>query len=280
MNEKDAMDFAIMSALEAQSYSAKDFRDEKAMAGLYKDIYEKYIDAGVTEAQADSNTRKIMQDAGKLKGVNNVALPPRNQTVDIPINRSVPRALGVELSDDYNEEQVERVNQLNIRLKDMGYSDSEINQIASSSANSRARVAHVIDTYEAKVEYLENEEAQNQAKLQIESMNGGRNATAQEVRTEMQERLVLKSTFNVGKEKDVSALRSLETTELKEKTQIQAAREFAKENKGQLNNEGRMATKKQQLVNRLKSGGSSTEKALKDAENIINLAGQYNNEIK
>ena len=41
-----------------------------------------------------------------------------------------------------------------------------------------------------------------------------------------------------------------------------------------------MKTEKQKLIDKLKAGGSSSEKAKKDAENIIALAGQYNNEIQ
>lgn len=267
----------------AKAYSAKDFRDPKAMNNAYDRVKNGLMkNAGCNEKVAGQYARMYLTNAGKMNSVseNEIALPSTDQTIDIPLEQShpnVPIRLGIDTA-NMQPEQVERMNKVTMRLHDAGFSSSDIEIIASDCAG--GNTTEVLDKYEAKVEYLNDGQAQNEAKISIESRNGGKNATKSQLQGEMKERLVLKSTFNVTNEKDVSALRNLETSELKEKTQIQKAREFAKEHKGKLNNEAHISGAKQSLVNELVAGGSSTEKALKDAQNIIDLAGQYNNEVK
>lgn len=274
---------AKYSADLAKAYSAKDFRDPKAMANAYDRVKNGLMkNAKCDEKVAGEYAKMYLTNAGKMNSVSEseIALPSTDQTIDIPLEQShpnVPIRLGIDTA-NMQPEQVERMNKVTMRLHDAGFSSSDIEIIASDCAG--GNTTEVLDKYEAKVEYLNDGQAQNEAKISIESRNGGKNATKSQVQGEMKERLVLKSTFNVTNEKDVSALRNLETSELKEKTQIQKAREFAKKHKGKLNNEAHISGAKQSLVNELVAGGSSTEKALKDAQNIIDLAGQYNNEVK
>lgn len=262
----------------AKAYSAKDFRDPKTMENAYNKIKDGLIaKTGCNSAIADRYARKYLTDAGKINSVDSVALPTK--TIDVPVSRNrlnLDDALGISGS-TVTDEQRARISTLKVRLREQGYSDSDMKRIASMSADSRMSTEGVINKFEAEVEYLSDGRAQEQAKQLIEVMNNGRNATAEQVKREMQERLIIKDTFNVSNEKDISAIRDLERTELKGKTQVQAARDFARENRGQLDNSAHMATAKQNLINKLKAGGSSTAKATKDAENIINLADQYSN---
>ena len=74
-----------------------------------------------------------------------------------------------------------------------------------------------------------------------------------------------------------NVLKSLRNS--KHETQIQVAREFAKTNRGKLKDDEHMGRARKELIEKLQAGGSSMKKASKDAENIINLAAQYNNEV-
>lgn len=279
--EKDALNQTAYAAKLADDYSKKDFRSEKTMKEAVSTIADNFESYGVPRELAEQNAEKYLRQAAGIKGVE-IALPSTNKTVDIdiPARQSIPNVTGLLGLESVNmtSNQLERINNITVRLHRAGFNKGEIERIASNSAG--GSITEVLNKYEANVQYLGNENAQEEARMLIESKNNGRNATTKQVQEEMKERLILKSTFNVSNEKDISALRELETTEVKGKTQIQAAREFAIENKGRLNDTPHMQKAKENLVEKLKLGGSSRDKARKDAENIINLAVQYNDEIK
>ena len=270
----------------AKAYNGKDFRDESVMAKAYDRVKEGLKErTGCSDKDADKYARQYLTDAAKMKGVSDkeLKLPSatvvNKETVDIPIKNDIPDVSTMIFTGDSKptEDEIRRINEITFRLREEGFSPQEIITIAQGKSGDN--VTNVIDEYKATVEYLDNEDAREQAKITIEQSNGGRNATDKQVKAEMKERLILKSTFNVQKENDISALRDLEKTELKGKTQIQAAREFANENRGQLNNEAHMKSARENLIEKLKAGGSSRDKARKDAENIINLAGRYTGEV-
>jgi len=276
--EKEALNQTAYAAKLAKDYSKKDFRSEKTMKEAKDTISKQFQEYGAPKELADRNAEKYLRQAAKIKGAE-IALPTTQQTIDVPVSSSpidVSSALGIQNSNLSNN-QLERMNRITVRLQNAGFNSSEIEILASSCTG--GSTTEIIDKYEAKVEYLNNEKAQEEARMFIESTNNGKNATDKQVQAEMKERLILKSTFDVPGEKDISAIRSLETSELKGKTQIQAAREFAIKNKGKLKDVPHMTKAREDLVEKLKLGGSSREKARKDAQNIINLASHYNNEV-
>ena len=279
LDNEEALKKTVYAAKLANDYSKKDFRSEKTMKEAVDTISKKFQDLGASKKIADKNAERYLTQAAKIKGTE-IALPKSNQTIDVQTQSRVPDVsslLGIEVS-GVGQNELQRVNELTVRLQQAGYSRRDIENIAKSCANSRVLPTNVIETYETKVEYLNNKEAQEEAKVLIEAMTG-KNATSRQLKTEMQERLVLKSTFDVKSEDVLSAMRQFEQKTFKDKTQIQVAREFAKTNRGKLNNEEHMGRARKELIEKLQAGGSSMKKARKDAENIINLAAQYNNEV-
>jgi len=262
----------------AADYSKKDFRSEKTMKEAVETISRRFQERGVSKQVADANARKYLEMSARMKKVE-IALPSTNQTIDvnIPSSRVVASSLGVS-SSSMETVHVERMNNITARLHHAGYSEAQIRQIATDSRG--GTTVEILDRYEARVEYLNNDSAIDEAKITIEARNGGSNATKQQIQAEMGERLVLRETFNFKNEKELTAMRDLEETSVKTKSQREVARLFAIENRGKLNNEAHMAGAKRDLINKLMEGGASSDKAIKDADNIINLAFHYNNEIK
>ena len=285
MAEDEAMDTAMLSALQAQNYSAKDFRDEKAMKQASEELYKQYktlIDSKkISEEAAKEKIKQILKGGAKMKGVKEPPLP-NNATIDIPLERTtsnLANALGIH-SSNLTPERRQSISNLRIRLKDSGYTDSQIEAIARNAADSKVNADGVISNFEnitnASIEYIEDGEARAQAEKLITAMGGA--ATKEQVDAEMQERFVIKSTFDVKDEKDISAARSLERNIFKEteKTQVQAARDFAREHRGKMDNDAYMKSAKEDLFRKLKASGKvSDDKARKDVDNIVKLADIY-----
>ena len=265
----------------ASAYSGKDFRDSKVMATALGRITER-LDAatGCGSKVAENYAREYLINAADMKGISKseIALPGETVSVDIDLPRQsdVITTFEIPSSSSISSAQIERINQVTVNLRKAGLSKEEILMVSSSCAGED--VTEVIDRYETKVNYLSSGSAVEQAKITIESSNNGRNASASQVRAEMKERLILSSTFNVDSEEAISELREVEQTQLRDKSQVQVAREFASRNRGRLNDTGHMASEREGLVKKLINGGSSETKAKKDADNIINLASRYNNE--
>lgn len=262
----------------AADYSKKDFRSEKTMKEAVETISRSFQERGVSKQVADANARKYLQRAATIKKTE-IALPSTNKTIDIkmPNAKVVASSLGVN-SSNMETVHIERINNITARLHHAGYSEAQIKQIATDSRG--GTTVEILDRYEARVEYLNSDNAIEEAKMTIEARNGGDYATKQQLQAEMGERLVLRETFDFKNEKELSAMRDLEETTVKSKSQKEVARLFAIENRGKLNNEAHMAGAKRDLINKLMQGGASSDKAIKDADNIINLAFRYNNEIK
>lgn len=285
MAEDEAMDTAMLSALQAQNYSAKDFRDEKAMKQASEELYKQYktlIDSKkISEEAAKEKIKQILKGGAKMKGVKEPPLP-NNATIDIPLERTtsnLANALGIH-SSNLTSERRQRISNLRIRLIDSGCTDSQIEAIARNASDSKMNADGVISNFEnitnASIEYKEDGEARSQAEKLITAMGGA--ATKEQVDAEMQERFVIKSTFDVKDEKDISAMRSLERNIFKEteKTQVQAARDFAREHRGKMDNDAYMKSAKEDLFRKLKASGKvSDEKARKDVDNIVKLADIY-----
>ena len=276
--DEDALKQTVYASNLADDYSKKDFRSPKTMEEAAKTISQSFQAEGANAAIADVKAREFLNRAAQIKGVDK-PFADTHQTIDIPIQQRVPNvasSLGIG-NRRLDVSEVERMNRITVRLHSAGFSNSEIADIAGTCTG--GSVTQVLNKYETKIKYLDNGAAIEEAKKTIESRNGGNNATQEQLNEEMKERLILTSTFDVKSEKDISALRDLEVGQIKGKTQIQAAREFARDNRGQLKNEAHMVGAREKLERSLRDGGSSADKAKKDAENIINLAGQYTGEI-
>ena len=291
MSEDEALNTAMTSALYAQRYSGKDFADEKTMGQAYDELYGRYgkaIKSGkISKEQADKNIRNILSGGAKMKGVKNPALPKpqtNNATVDIPINREIPDLatnLGINES-SLTDERVERLTQLRARLVDAGYTPDQIARIAQLSQNSRVNEEGVIGIFEDKVElaieYLDNDNARHGAEQIVRGPNGIV-APKEQVDTEMRDRFILKSTFNVSNEDTITGMRAVEVEQLgvKEKTQKQAARDFARDHKLELEKPEVSDAAREKLIGQLRAGDktASREKIAKDADNIIATARIY-----
>lgn len=258
----------------AKSYSPKEFMDPNKMKTAFNTVKQGLInDTKCAPETADKYARMYLTNAAKMNGVSEsqVQLPGENETVDVPVSRgrlNIQNSLGIQNS-NLSSNQIERLNNITLRLRDQGYSDVEIQAIAESAADSRVTSAQVINKYATKMEFLENKGQQAHAAKVLEKM--GKEVTPENIKEEMKDRLVLKETFNV-RPQDVSHIRNQEIKSIPT-SQVKAARDFAVKNRGQLGNSARMETEKQLLIEQLEKGGSSNAK--KDAENIIKLAGQY-----
>jgi len=258
-----------------QGYANKDFRNEKTMSEAVKLISQKFQANGVSASVADANARKYLTQASRMRKTE-IALPAQTIDVEVPVP-DVSSSLGV-VNPSKNKDIIERINNVTVKLHQAGFSGGEINRIASSCKGGENEIK-IIEKYEAQIKYLNDSSAQDEARITIEARSNGENATSEQVAAEMRERLILRSTFDVKSEKDITALRDLEQSEIRGKSQVEAARDFANQHRGQLNNESHMDGARQQLISDLMKAGSSSSKAAKDAENIINLAAEYNNEI-
>lgn len=290
MPEDEAFNTALYSA--SQSYSAKDLRDPKTVKHAYDGIFSQYqglIDSGkLTSGQVDKKVRQILNGAARMQGVREGAnFSGVDQVIDIPVQRRVPdmtSALGLD-SSTLNEQQIKQVSNLTIRLQDEGYNDHEIRRLAETCANSRIGPMGVISNYEnvvnTSIEYVENDsKARADAAKLVRGMNSGGTATKEQIDKEMRERFVIKSTFNIKDESNVSAIRDSEVENFAatEMTQREAARKFGLENKGKFGNRSHIEKSTNDLARKIHKGGNgkiTMEEAKKQANNIAKQAEIY-----
>lgn len=285
MSDKDAMNTAMSSALQAQKYSAKDFRDEKAMKQAYDGLYKQYAKNGITGAAADKRIREILDGGAKMKGVSEGAnLSGVNKTVDIPIQRKLPEGLRESLGIHEKEMTPEReqsISKLTVRLQDQGFDQAQINELARSAADSKVNADGVVKNYEniveAAIEYNKNSSYDADIEKLVRGQNAGGDPTRAQIDAERNERFVLRTTLGI-KDEDVTAARQLEESTFKTKTDKQMAREYAKANKSAIKNGKDMTFAKKQLETTLKEKGNlSPDKAKEEADKIHNFAtGIYN----
>lgn len=291
MNDTEAMNTAMSSALQAQNYSAKDFKDEKTMKQAYEELAKEYKKARVPQDKADEKIRQILNGGARMRGVKNPPLPPRgsNQTVDIPVQRRLPtglrESLGIHES-NMTPEREERISTLTMKLKDEGFDQAQINELAESAANSRMNADGVIKNYdnivEAAIEYKKNSSNDADIEKLVRGQNAGGDPTRAQIDAEKNERFVLRTTLNIKDEKDVTAARQLEESTFKTKTDKQIAREYAKANRHAIKNGSDMTVAKKQLETILKEKGNlSQDKAKNEADKIHDfVTGVYNKPTK
>ena len=262
----------------AQQYTPEKLRNEKTMQEALSNITNQFIAGGASQDKAAAMARVSLERAGTLHKVK-TALPPETITVTskAPSVGTVARTMGVEVT-QMDTVEVEQMRDITVKLEKAGFSQKEITTIATSCKGGTTK--EVLKNYNVKLEYLNNTTAQDEARRSVEIRNNGSQATKAQLRTEMKERVVLSSTFNVKDESKITELRNMEMNSgIKNKSQIQAAREFANKHKGSFNNFGYMSGARDALIRQLTDGGKvSRETATKNARNIINLASQYNNE--
>ena len=188
----------------------------------------------------------------------------------IPKQENIAKGLGVE---NLNAAQAERLNRITVKLHEQGFDGLSISQIARGCRGGNTK--QVLDKYEAKIEYLSNGNAKKEAEESLKARNNGDNVTDEQVKTEMRERLVLKSVYDVKSEREVSEMRATEIGTLKSESLIQEARITAERNREKLNDSDYMASVKDNLHTHLYAQGRSNGGAQKDAEKIMNVIEQF-----
>ena len=190
--ENEALNQTVYASKLAKDYSKKDFRSEKTMKEAIDTISQNFQKYGAPKDIADANAKKYLAQAAKIKGTE-IALPSTNQTIDMEVP-NVSSALGVQQA-NLSEAQLERMNNMTLRLHQAGYSSSEIERIAKGCANSRMDSVHVVESYNTKVEFLTDGQAQKDAREWVAVSNkvGTQNVTDKQVKVEMENRLELLS---------------------------------------------------------------------------------------
>lgn len=204
MNEEDALNSSIISSLMAQDYSADKMRDPKAMQKLYDDYYGRYIKAGVDANKADELTRNLIQNAGKMRGVQNVALPPKK--LPSSIGSQMLNARGISKP---TKNQIERAEQVHIKLKDAGYDQGQIQQIMNDM-NFDDNISETEFTRKLQV-YVDYEKNEKEMGAITEFL--GDKATDGDIRQEFIERIEVQNVFGLegkGNNSRVTAIRAYE----------------------------------------------------------------------
>lgn len=274
----------------AKWHKPADFEDPKKVENMYNTMKNNLKEkTGCDDATADKYAKQYIKNAAKMHSINNPPLPTRNETVDIPVQRRLPdslrNSLGIHES-NMNPEREERISTLTMRLKDEGFDQAQINELAESAANSRMNADGVIKNYdnivEAAIEYKKNSSNDADIEKLVRGQNAGGDPTRVQIDAEKNERFVLRTTLNMKDEKDVTAARQLEESTFKTKTDKQIAREYAKANMHAIKNGSDMTVAKKQLETTLKEKGNlSQDKAKDEADKIHDfVTGVYNKPTK
>lgn len=282
VDDENAIKSAIASVQEAQAYSKKDFRNEAKMQEAYDELWQRYqpdIDAGsISAIDADNRIRQILDGAGRMKGVQSVALPPKDRTIDMYMKPELPDLagdLGIRDRADVSANQISSIENLNIQLHNEGFDNSQIKQLAENIADKNRTpeeaITELTTVVQASVTYVNDGTARNQAEELVRRVNGG-NATKEQIDAEMRERYVLKSSFNIQNEKDVSAVRSLETNNA---SNAQLSRSVAKRHKEKLASGKSMSKEKQEMATQFMAAGVAPEQAQQVADNVFDMAETY-----
>lgn len=282
IDDENAIKSAIASVQEAQAYSKKDFRNEAKMQEAYDELWQRYqpdIDAGsISAIDADNRIRQILDGAGRMKGVQSVALPPKDRTIDMYMKPELPDLagdLGIRDRADVSANQISSIENLNIQLHNEGFDNSQIKQLAENIADKNRTpeeaITELTTVVQASATYVNDGTARNQAEELVRSVNGG-NATKEQIDAEMRERYVLKSSFSIQNEKDVSAVRSLET---KNANNAQLSRSVAKRHKEKLASGKSMSKEKQEMATQFMAAGVAPEQAQQVADNVFDMAETY-----
>lgn len=279
IDENDALNQTAYAAKLAEDYSKKDFRSEKTMKEAVNTIADNFEKYGVGRDVAERNAEKYLRQAAGIKGVE-IALPSTNRTVDVnvPSGERMAALLGVENSEDFDAAQLQRINNLTLRLHKAGMSNKEIEKIAKDSANSRARTGYVIDKFEAKVEFLTDNDAKNQAREYIASSNkiNVNDVTDKQVKVEMQQRLEL---LSVGaKKEDMDSIRAVDDVAYGHHTKSEKdmALDLAKKySERQMNNSKDMDRVIEDLAKELKKDGVVSDDGIKQATEIAERAANF-----
>lgn len=242
MNEDDALSSSVISSLMAQDYSADKMRDPKAMQKLYDDYYARYKSAGVGDAKADELTRKLMQDAGELRGVQNVALPPIREKVIKPTKDNMYGKLKLG-NDATSETQKQEVNAIQDVLIEIGLDDNEIKQVMEYSTGGNNE--EIITSFAENVKYIISNNVGANTQIPVGEIKSGTMkskivATKKEqvVMKDNIEKLDLRKQTGVTDEKVLSKMRELEerngTTKFRAEGGKMIRGEFSKNDKNNL----------------------------------------------
>lgn len=132
MTDLDALEFATRSALLAQTYGVKDFKDEKLMNKIYEENYNKFAQRYGEGELADQRARHVLSGAGAIKGVN-TAMPPERIFLpqnDINLATQTLNAGGI---NSPTNNQIKQEVELNRKLRNSGYTTEQIKQLSGMS---------------------------------------------------------------------------------------------------------------------------------------------------
>ena len=213
--EELAMGTAIQSALFAQDYTKKDFNDPKKMEEAYNGLMKAYKKAGVKDDKvADAYVRKIMNGAGKLRGVNSIALPPVKEKVTIPIRDNMYGKLKFG-NDATSESQKQQVKAIQNVLVEIGLEDNEIKQVMEYSIGDNNE--EIITSFAENVQYIISNDIKQNASIPIGEIRSGtmrshivKTEKEQVIMKENIEKLDLRKQTGITDEKVLSKMRELE----------------------------------------------------------------------
>ena len=275
-SEKALMETAFASSL-ADRYSQKDFGSEKTMNEAVKTIADRFEKQGVSRSIAEGSAKRYLQQAAKIKKTDMVKLPTNDATVDVNTQPVVPNLAGTLNinTETLTERNVEQLTRVNVRVHELGLDEGQLRMLAGNTirgTNTESTITNFEQKIEVASDYINNPSIRNDVENYLRK--NGTEVTREKVDEEMRERLVLSDTFNIKGKKDMNAMRDLEKTKFKTKSQKQLARETAVKTKGM--SETQKATLEKGIVKDLREGGSSAQQAKQDAKNIMDLAEMYN----
>lgn len=270
MDEKDAFDTAMSSAIDAQEYKAADFRDSKKVAQIYEEKMAALRNSAemrgkkLDERRASERVSKVLLGAANMKGVKGVKIPTINTNPRIPSQSSekIKIKIGSEVTDKIAE----------------GYkNESDLIQSLAESArqsiSGKATPEKIDVAVEAEIgkfeKYLNNKDAQSA----VANLNG--NARNHE----MAMRYNVKLKHGIKDEKAVSEIRDLEgklgkkNTELADKLSRKLSSPQFKNNGG--NREELVKEITDKFTREASEAVNDNGSIDKTAEHIVDLAGKY-----
>lgn len=279
MSDSKAANQAAIEAQLGDAYKGK-FGKQKDVEDMIKAQTKLFESEGYGHQAAEQSAINLIAGAAKMNK-ESLVLPEGKQVVEVPIRPpNIATNLGIQERPEFTEDKVQIMNDLTIKLMEMDYTSAEIQRIAGSvAANPGENVTTVLDRYNARVEFIGNQ--QNAARRRAaRARNVDTNqVSTQEVKMEVDRGIELVDKHNVSPDK-IDGARSIEQKlEKKPELNIGAGRnrrtvsqkeltwEKAVEIKGKSKQEINLIEKR--LARQMREGGSTAETAKKDAKNII-----------
>lgn len=256
MPEDEAMNTAMTSALQAQIYSAKDYRDEKTMKQAYDALYkqyEPYINSGkMGKDEADKKIRQILKGGARMKGVENPPLPPVKQKITLPSSGNMYGKLKFR-NDATGESQKSQVKAIQDVLIEVGFDDKKIEKVMSYSTGNNNE--EIIESFATNVKYIISNDVKENAHIPTGEIQSGTMRSKviknESVMVENLEKLGIEKQMGVADEKVKANIRELEKKEGTTKYREIAAKSL----NGELsrNDKNNLSEKNLEMISKYKS---------------------------